>query len=94
MMLDDVPADDVHDLAVAFPDLLPVEVVVALGILLRTRDVLDRRVDPDVEDEILPVLAGVVDPPVHVTRDTPVLEAVFDPLAGLVARVRGPLEVV
>ncbi len=77
MVLDDVATDHVDDLAavaaVAAPDLLPVVLLGAdaLGVLLRGRDVLDRGVDPDVQHEV--VLPGVVDPPVHVSGDTPVL---------------------
>jgi len=46
-------------LAVDLPDLFPVVLLGAdaLGVLLRRGDVLDGRVDPDVEDEVV-VLGG------------------------------------
>jgi len=109
-VLDDVAADDVDDLAVFFPRLLPVEHVAAdaLAVLFGRRDVLDWCVDPDVEDEVVGVVAGraicvaravrtisvvgIVDPPVEIAGDTPVLQAGFDPLSRLVLGVRRAFE--
>ena len=73
------------------PHFLPVVLVGAdtLRVLLGGGDVLNGGVDPDVEHELL--FAGVVDTPVHVPRDTPVLQPLFNPLAGLVLGVRGAL---
>jgi len=85
VVLDDVVTDDMDDLAafgdvrVRFraisPDRLPVVLLGtdAFGVLFRRGDVLDRSVDPHVQDEILLALARVVDPPVHIAGDTEVL---------------------
>ena len=109
-MLDDVVADDVEYLAafghlrvrigVVLPDGLPIVLVGPdpFGVLLRRGDVLDRSVDPHVEDEVIPALAGrrpltgIVDPPVHIAGNTQVLQFPFDPLAGLILGVVGALE--
>ncbi|ESS07630.1 MAG: hypothetical protein A07HB70_00171, partial [uncultured archaeon A07HB70] len=107
VVLDDVPADDVDDLAAGDPlvgrvrhraagrpDLAPVVLVGAdpAAVLFRRGDVLDRGVDPDVQHEVVALVAGVVDTPVHVPGDTPVTELALDPLPGLVLRVLGAIE--
>ncbi len=93
MVLNDVATNNVDDLTVAvFPRVGPIEDVCpdSLSILFRAGDVLDRRIAPNIEDEIR-LFPGVRDPPLQITSDSPVSEFGFDPLTGLIARVFGSL---
>ncbi len=87
------------DFAARFPRLLPVVDVAAdaVGVLLGRRDVFDGCVDPDVENEVGCAALGVglgrvVDAPLHIAGDTPVFQPGFEPLAGLILRVRRAFE--
>ncbi|KAF5032160.1 hypothetical protein DSECCO2_620150 [anaerobic digester metagenome] len=81
-MVDDVPADEVRDTSlVAAPVVLPVGAR-RFCPLLRERYVTDRRVDPDVNNQV--IASGELHAPVERPGDAPVVQELLHPPKGVI----------
>src|SRR5215211_4282442 len=59
--------------------------------LFRSRNIADRRIEPDVEDLAVGIVEGHWNAPIEITSDRPVLQAGLEPAPGLLNNGIAPL---